>query len=218
MIKKILLGIWLIILMGFVKVGSVNANEGTAVLSAQPGYNGECFVASVFIDSGYSLLATCRNLPTALGPESNRLILWREFEDKNGNLAYAQVGELRRGKLSASIQDKFVKLFVTSEGRGSGQVPEGPVLVKGLIRPISFDAENATVMVISPTINPLTTSSISPVADNEGVQVGSDQLKANGNKLVGILKGVAKVIGFGFLLLLVIVGVLGFMARRRGKL
>lgn len=188
---------------------AVFANEGTVTLKPEAGYNGECFVASIFMDGYYKVLATCRDLPTALGPENNQLFLWRRTEE--GKMV--RVGELSRGKLSATVNDKFTHLIVTSEANSSSRDPEGPVLAQGDLSPINFSVDSSVVVQVTPT--PSKTVSVG----NQGVVTVADDEPAvadSGSKIGSVFAGIAKVVGLGFVLLLIVVGVLGFFARRKG--
>lgn len=192
-------------LMLFVFASQVEANEGVVVLRPEAGYEGECYAASVFIDGSYKVLATCRNLPTALGAENNRLLLWRE--DDTGKMA--RVGELTRGKLQASVNSKFVRLFVTSEAEGSPKLPEGPILAQGNLTAINFDEK----VVGQPSLT-LAPTGVAPTK-TAGQVVDVDDT-GEGSRIGNIFSGIAKAVGLGFVLLLVVVGVLGFLARRKG--
>jgi hypothetical protein len=195
----------------FLSFGSpVFANEGTVTLRPEMGYKGECFVASVFIDSYYKVLATCRDLPTALGPENNRLFLWRQTEE--GKMM--RVGELSRGKLSATVNDRFNHLIVTSESSSSSRNPEGPILAQGDLTPINFSVATTNIVVQT---TPTPSKTVSATTQDSVVTTDAETTVAeSGSKIGAIFSGVAKAVGLGFVLLLVVVGVLGFFARRKG--
>lgn len=178
----------------------VSANEGVVHLTAEPGKVGSCFAASVFIDSSYRILVSCRNLPVAWSAEANRYVVWRELEGK-----VVRLGELSGGKLLGNSSDKFDRLSVTAESGNYGNKPQGEVMVAGAVSPLEFDGKSSVTTTIAPmdTVKVSPTASISPTKTTIGTGA------------VGALKGVGRAILYGFIFLLVVVGVMGFLVRRK---
>lgn len=181
--------------------GSAWANEGTVDLRPEPGKRGGCFAASVYLDGSYKVLVSCRDLPVALAPERNKYVLWREFEGK-----VSRLNVLSNGKLSATANSRFDRLFVTVEYNARANKPSEEVIASGDLRPLSFDREVGWPAVVTPT----------PTPDREVVGVtATPTVMPMTSGLVKTIKGIGRAVGLGFLLLLVVVGVLSFLARKR---
>ncbi len=176
------------------------ANEGTAYLKPEGGKAGECFVSSIFVEGSYKVMASCRNLPVAWSAEKNRYVLWRTSGEK-----VSRIGEIIAGKLYNNINDKFERLLVTAESDGYTNKPSEDVVARGELEALAFGSSSTGKSFYTPA--PTTTAK------------GSDILvpqPTGTSKLTSAVVGVAKVVILGFVLLLVVVGVLGFLARKRG--
>jgi len=178
------------------------ANEGLADLRGS-GVSGACFVSSIYIDGSYKVMATCRELKMALSPEKNKYLLWAE--DETGK--QKRLGELVGGKLFGQTDQKFLKLFVTAERDGYVNKPSEDVFLIGQMREIDFGPGVAPVKTI---ITPTPTQTKAAVVDqNKDVKV------TEGNGLGSAVSTVFKIVLLGFGALLVVVGVMSFLSRRR---
>lgn len=204
--KNILLGVLAAgTLAAFSLVKPVSANEGTAMLRGATGTSGACYVASVFHDGQYKVLATCRDLKIALSPEKNKYVLWIANE-KDETL---KLGEIVSGKFYGAIDRKFVRLFVTVESSAYNNKPSEDVILTGNLTSIDFGAGVAPEqMIATPTPTP------SKVV-KETVTKAQDVTTGQTSSLGSAVGTVFKIVLLGFGVLLLIVGVFSFLSRRR---
>jgi hypothetical protein len=197
----------LLVLLAFPTVSK--ANEGVVMMKGA-GVSGACFAASVFVDGTYRVLATCRDLKTALSPEQNRYVVW--LTDANGKTR--RLGEIVNGKLATSTDSKFVELYVTAESDGYGNKPSDSVLLSGPVQSINFDSAEfkpGATLTVAPTPTPKNNAKVTPT-----VTVVADGTETTPNKGIGgALSTVLKIALFGFGALLLIVGVFSFISRKR---
>jgi hypothetical protein len=207
--KKLSLGLSAVALMGlFIFPKVILANEGT-VLMRGAGVSGACFATSVFVDGTYRVLATCRDLKTALSPEQNRYVVW--INEEGGKTR--RLGEIVNGKLATATDVKFSEMFVTAETDGYGNKPSDTVLLSGPVQQINFETGivNAGANVTTaPTPTPSKALKASPTAAKEVTTV-----EKTSQGIGGALSTVLKIALFGFGALLLIVGVFSFISRRR---
>lgn len=209
--KKISLGlITSLVLSGLVATAKpVMANEGT-VLMRGAGVSGACFATSVFVDGTYKVLATCRDLKTALSPEQNRYVVWLTGENGKSR----RLGEIVNGKLSTATDIKFTEMYVTAETDGYGNKPSETILLSGPVQQINFESNvvNAGANVtVAPTPTPKKDVKVTPttIKGTESVE------KTPSQGIGGALSTVLKIALFGFGALLLIVGVFSFISRKR---
>lgn len=167
------------------------------------GVSGACFATSVYHDRYYKVLATCRDLKTALTPEKNVYVMWATLED-GGN---RRLGEVRGGKLYAAVDSKFVGLNLTVESEPSPWKSSGDIVLVGSLKPIDF---GAGVSVETVTVTP--TPSVAVTSTTAKTQVGT---QASSSSLGSVLGTVFKVVLLAFGILLVVVGVFSFLSKRR---
>ena len=194
MMKKLLGGLVLVVGFFFL-VRPVLANEGVIRLVGPSEEGGSCYAASVYIDASYKILVTCRGLRMALDPVRNKYVVWANAGEKKPRL-----GEIVNGKLAAGIADKFEALFITLEPDAYGSKPTGVVALTGGVETIDFGKGVAVI-----TAAPL---------DDRGAVVPIVTPGASG-RLTNVVVGIGKAILLGFVLLLIVVGVMSFLARRK---
>jgi len=180
----------------FLAVKPALANEGVIRLVGSSEEGGSCYAASVYIDASYKILMTCRGLRMALDPVRNKYVVWANAGEKKPRL-----GEIVNGKLSAGIADKFEALFVTLEPDAYGSKPTGVVVLIGGVETIDFGKGVAVI-----TAAPL---------DDRGTVVPTVTPGASEGRLTNVVVGIGKAILLGFVLLLIVVGVMSFLARRK---
>ena len=189
----------LVMLLTMVKV--TRANEGVIQLAGKMDSDGRCFAASVYVDGNYKLLMTCRGLSMALDPVLNKYIVWANVGEKKQRL-----GEIVNGKLSAVIGEKFDSLFVTLESDAYSNKPSINMVLNGKIEQIDF-GKGVFNSSLAPSPTP-------PTAAQSGGQAPIVTTAPSRN-LTGAVVAVGKAILFGFIILLIIVGVMSFLARRK---
>lgn len=189
----------LVMLLVVAKV--VRANEGVIQLAGKTDADGRCFVASVYVDGNYRLLMTCRGLSMALDPVLNKYIVWANVGEKKQRL-----GEIVNGKLSAVIGEKFDSLFVTLESDAYSNKPSINMILNGKVESIDFGKG-----VFNTSLAP----SVSPTAAAQANGQGTTVSPAPTKNLTGAVVAIGKAILFGFIILLIIVGVMSFLARRK---
>lgn len=208
--KKIFLGLSTLLLLGILAFPkTISANEGI-ILMRGAGVSGSCFGTSVFIDGTYRVLATCRDLKTALSPEQNRYVIWLTEEDGK----VRRLGEIDNGKLLTATDVKFTELFITAESDGYGNKPSQSVLLSGVVQPINFvtgEMDTKVTITIAPTPTPTKTNT---KVTQTTVQ-GDVTVKTSNQGIGGALSTVLKIALFGFGALLLIVGVFSFISRKR---
>lgn len=181
------------------------ANEGVFHLVGPSESGGSCYAASVYIDGSYKILMTCRGLRMALDPVRNKYVVWANAGEKKQRL-----GEIVNGKLAASIPAEFESLFVTLEPDAYSSKPSGIVALTGSVETIDF-GQGAVDAGLTPTLTPVITS---VPLDDRGAVVPTVTPGSSG-RLTSVVVGVGKAILFGFILLLIVVGVMSFLARRK---
>lgn len=209
--KKYFLGLVLaVILLAFARPAL--ANEGIIRLSGRSDVDGRCYAASVYIDGSYKILVTCRGLKMALDPVKNKYVVWANVGER-----IQRLGEIVSGKMSASVPEKFGSLFVTIEADGYPSKPSGDTVMTGAIEAIDFGKG-----VLDTSLQPATQPTVRPTATQSGGQVINERgaviptvSPANQGKLTGVVVGIGKAILLGFILLLIAVGVMSFLARRK---
>lgn len=190
--------------MFLAQAGTARANEGVIQLAGKSDADGRCYATSIFIDGNYKLLMTCRGLEMALDPVLNKYVVWANVAEKKQRL-----GEIVSGKLSSTVGEKFDSLFVTLEADGYPSKPSINMVLNGKVEPIDFGTGvfNSNI-VVSPTPK--------IIIDDRGVVVPQPTVTPGGQKnLTGAVVAVGKAILFGFIILLIIVGVMSFLARRK---
>jgi len=195
---------------GIVLAQPAKANEGVVLLRGA-GTSGSCFAASVFVDGTYRILATCRDLKTALSPEQNRYVVWSTGE--TGKIR--RIGEIVNGKLATGTDTKFTNLFITAESDGYGSKPSDSILLSGVVQAINFatgEVKQDVSVTIAPTPTPEKAIKATPTKTT-GAKVTPEATVGQG--IGGALSTVLKIALFGFGALLLIVGVFSFISRKR---
>lgn len=210
--KKIVLGLSTVVLLGLFVFPKVSmANEGIVFMGGAR-VSGACFAASVFVDGTYRVLATCRDLKTALSSEQNRYVVW--LNDETGKTR--RLGEIVNGKLVANTSTKFTDLFVTAETDGYGNKPSDSILLSGPVQAINFvtgEMKPGENIIVAPTPTPKNNVKVTPTTVGETKVTVETKTPSGG--IGGALSTVLKIALFGFGALLLIVGVFSFISRKR---
>lgn len=177
------------------------ANEGVIQLAGKTDADGRCFAVSIYVDGNYKLLMTCRGLSMALDPVLNKYIVWANVGEKKQRL-----GEIVNGKLSAVIGEKFDSVFVTLESDAYSNKPSINMVLNGKVEPIDFGKG-----VFNSSLAPTPTPASSTTTGGQAPAQSGGQTR----NLTGAVVAVGKAILFGFIILLIIVGVMSFLARRK---
>lgn len=203
--KKYLFSVVFGFLMLLTATKAVSASEGTVRLAGRTDADGRCFAVSIFIDGNYKILMTCRGLQVALDPVINKYVVWANVTDRKQRL-----GEIVSGKLSSVITEPFETLFVTLEADGYPTKPSINMVLNGKVEPIDFGKGTFnSSLVTSPTVVGPTTK-----VDGRGAVVPTVP-QAPQRNLTGAVVAIGKAILFGFIILLLLVGVMSFLARRK---
>lgn len=208
--KKYLFSVIFGLLMLLTAVRVASANEGVVRLAGRADSDGRCFAVSVFIDGNYKLLMTCRGLSVALDPVINKYVVWANVADRKQRL-----GEIVSGKLSSVITEPFETLFVTLEADGYPSKPSINMVLNGKVEPIDFGKGTFNSSL---TTQPTVTGTAAKI-DKRGAVVPTQPTAAQSGgqtkNLTGAVVAVGKAILFGFIILLLLVGVMSFLARRK---
>lgn len=194
--KMIVLVFTLIAFLSFSKPAM--ASEGTFKMVPRVGGEGRCFASSVYVDGMYRVLVTCRDLRVAVDAEANKYVVWSEVLSSGKR---RRMGEILNGKLMANSEEKFDRLFVTAEKDSYLTKPAGVELLSGTVEPIDFGSA-----VVNAKVTP------TPTVYKAVVQEVST---AQPSRLVSVVTGLGKAILIGFVLLLIIVGIMSYLARRK---
>ena len=204
--SKLFLGSLFSVVFSFIIAGQASANEGTIKLAGKTDDAGRCFATSVYLDGTYRILVTCRGLKMAIDPIRNRYVLWAQQDT-----VVQRLGEIVSGKLEAAYDEPFQKLFVSLEKEAYPSTPADEVVLAGLVEAIDFGKGVVDSSLIKPTLAVTVATKI----DDRGAVVPTRAPAQTGNKLVAIVSGIGKAILIGFILLLVVVGAMGFLAKRK---
>lgn len=152
----------LLLLLVFAK--TVNASEGTALLTSADN-EAKCYIASVLVDvEEYQFVMTCRNLTTP--PDADRLFYqaWARRKGvsddpkaKTGGLrfgkgAYFSLGDISTGKLNGRAREAFEEVLVTAEGEsGANQPTLSALVVSGSMEDINFGGSGQSNLKFAPT-------------------------------------------------------------------
>lgn len=204
--KKRIFGVIVALLVLAFSASSVLANEGIVRLAGKGSSTGRCFAASVYIDSSYKVLLTCRGLLMAQDPVYNKYVVWTQVGERT-----VRMGEIVSGKMSSNVADRFDNMFVTLEADGFPSKPTGETVLTGKIEPIDFGTGLAT------DLEPVVTTSLLPTlaVTDRGAVVPTVTPAADTGRLTAMVVGIGRAILFGFILLLIVVGVMSFLARRK---
>lgn len=211
--KKIFSGVVAAALFGGILLARpAMANEGIVLMRGVGGTSGSCFAASVFVDGTYRVLATCRDLKTALSPELNRYVVW--LTEENGKSR--RLGEIVNGKLATTTNVKFTNLYITAESDGYINKPSENVLLNGVVQTINFETgevKPGADVTVAPTPTPSKVSAKVTPTKVVDATVTTEDTPTKG--IGGALSTVLKIALFGFGALLLIVGVFSFISRKR---
>lgn len=213
--EKVFLAAVSLAVLGLVVTAKAWANEGVIRLAGKTEAAGRCYAASVYLDGNYRILMTCRDLKMAADPVRNRYVVW--VQSGTANL---RVGEIVSGKMESSTDQPFEKVFITLEKDAYALEPNAEVALAGQVEAIDFGRGmvDPGIIKISGTPTPSTsvTATTTPyLSPNTGGPTAKPTPAPAGNRLVAVVAGIGKAILIGFILLLVVVGVMGFLARRK---
>lgn len=209
--KKSILGLISTLVLFGLTVGGASANEGIVRLAGKDSGSGRCFAVSIYIDGSYKVLVTCRGLQMALDPVLNKYVVWANAGERQ-----LRLGEIVSGKLQGNLQDRFDSVFVSLEADGYPSKPMGDVVLTGKMEAIDFGKG-----VFDSNLQPSVATT--PTAAQSGGQAKIDERGAvvptvtsqSSGRLTAMAVGIGKAILFGFILLLIVVGVMSFLARRK---
>lgn len=201
--KMKLLGLLMgVAIAGLVFTRTASASEGVFELGSVNKSSATCYALSVYVSGRYEVVATCRNLTVPFSSEFTRYMMWAA--DEKGK--YSRLGEVINGKLSRSLSTKFVSLAVTAESSGQPRKPSEYVVATGNLKSIPVLGPNESArqgeVVLTPTPTPV-------------AKVVDQQEKST---LAKILATIGRVVGVGFLILLVGVVIMTVVTRRKGNI
>ncbi len=206
--SKLFLGVVFVAVLSLFTSSRALANEGIIKLAGKTDDAGRCFAVSVYVDGTYRILMTCRGLKMALDPVNNRYIVWAQSDAVNQRL-----GEVVSGKLETGYDQPFQKLFITLEKDSYPIDPSADVVLAGQVEAIDFGKGVVDTSIVKPQVSVTPTGAVK--IDQQGVALPTVTQAPTGNKLVSIVSGIGKAILIGFVLLLVVVGAMGFLAKRK---
>jgi len=171
------------------------ASEGTVQLNSITDKSYRCFAASILMENEtYKLTVTCRDLIYPPQPDLFAYMVWGTPLDGDTSIKF---GELGKGKASFETRTSFSNLFVTIEKNNSARKPEGQVVMRGAVEPITF----------------LNGGTISTPTEVPAIQkVETEKVQTTGQKLLSTLGRTALVI---FLAIVVAIVFVIFLTRSR---
>jgi len=191
-------------------LGQVRANEGKIDLTSDS--NGAvCLGTSVFVEGRYRVLFSCRGLEMAADPVYNRYMVWTKGED--GKLK--RLGEIKNGKLQASVDDAFVGAEVSLESKTSPVKSSGRVVLSGEVLAFNFGeiVESEDEWLSQPSV---VDEEEEEVVDDRGA-VSATTTSSTTNGFSKVLGGILKALLIGFVVIIVIVGASSYLSSRRKK-
>jgi hypothetical protein len=134
--RILLIILFLILGIVLLKPRQASASEGLFELSSTTNQDYRCFAPSIqLLDSSYRVVITCRDLVYPAGDDIFSYMLWANPVD--GGKAI-KLGVLGFGRDEFKTKAAFSTLFVTTEKNKKTKTPEGPVVMRGNIKRISF--------------------------------------------------------------------------------
>lgn len=190
------------------------ASEGTIELQNVSGQGtARCFAVSINVNGNYQILMSCRDLIYPLESSDAAYVVWADPvpSPQNRQNTPMRLGDLGYGRVMLHIGVDFTDLFVTTEVNTYGKTPQGSVIMKGRVEPISF------LQTYTPP-TPTPTPTISGPAQNFGQLIqgvpSPSPTPAAGGILSGIVKAVIIFVIIVFILI-VIAGVIIFTRSRK---
>lgn len=196
--------------MTSLSLGQVRASEGKIDLTSDSS-GAVCLGTSVFVEGRYRILFSCRGLEMAADPVYNRYMVWTR--DEEGSLR--RLGEIKNGKLQASVTDAFVGAEVSLESKTSPIKPSGRVVLIGEVLPFNFGetVESEDEWVGQPST--VDEQEEETVDDRGAVSATTTPSTASGFSKV--LSGILKALLIGFVVIIVVVGASSYLSSRRKK-
>lgn len=134
----------------FLSPNDVLASEGTIKLISTTQENYRCFASSLqMLNQVYKVTFSCRELIYPVDSNIFNYILWAQPVGEGNPI---KLGSLGLGKGQFEVKSAFSGLFVTTESNARVNKPQGRVVMRGNVEPISFLQEPTT-----PTLTPTKT-------------------------------------------------------------
>jgi len=112
------------------------ASEGTFDIQSTTSDTYKCWAASLRMQNlNYSIVIGCRDLLYPAGENIYTYIVWATPREGDKPI---KLGALGFGKAQFATKTPFTQLYVTTELNANTKSPEGPVVMRGSVRPISF--------------------------------------------------------------------------------
>jgi len=112
------------------------ASEGTFDIQSTTGETYKCWAASLRMQNlNYTIVVGCRDLLYPAGENIFSYVVWATPLEGDRPI---KLGLLGFGKAQFSTKAPFSQLYVTTEVNGNTKTPEGPVVMRGNVKPIAF--------------------------------------------------------------------------------
>jgi len=184
------------------------ASEGVFKLDSVNDSGASCYALSIFQTGRYKVNGTCRDLMTPYSAELNRYVLWAT----NAEGESVRIGEVKYGKIESSVSKKFVSLMVTAEEKSTARKPSEFVVARGDWQAVPLEGEVNKI-----DSSPLASVTPSPTEQKTTAEaVVEDESERSG--VARFLATVGRIVGIGFLLLLVGVVVMTIVTRRKEQI
>jgi hypothetical protein len=126
---------------------------------------------------------------------------------ENGDVM--RVAEVKNGKIDKTVSDKFVSLFVTAENGVNLRKAGDVIVARGELEALPLVGEEEIKVSVSPT---LTEKGAKTVKEESNTATDSGKTQSG---VVKILGSIGKIVGIGFLVLLIGVVVMTIITRRK---
>lgn len=135
-VAKIVAASLFIFVFAFLFPNLVKASEGTIELRSTTADDYRCFAASLKMQDGtYHIPISCRDLIYPAGPDIFSYVVWANLVGGGNPL---RLGSLGFGKAEFKTKTAFTTLFVTTETSSKTKTPQGQVVMRGVVQPITF--------------------------------------------------------------------------------
>jgi hypothetical protein len=197
--KKLLLGLTVLVIAIFSSSAPVSAHEGSIDLTSS---SVSCKGISIYQDGNYRVSGRCDGLVYPYQTLYNKYVLWGKQID---NSQMVRIAEVERGYFSGNISNAFSTMMISAEKDSLVRRPSDIQIVTGSVTPFSFDKSKVTAVA---------TDTTSSVTTNSKVTVQTEATSSTAGAVVG------KIVSSLLVIILVIVGLVigaSLIFRSRGS-
>ena len=115
---------------------SVYASDGLVDLYSTTNEEYRCFASSLRMqDQTFHILVGCKDLIYPAGENIYHYIIWANPKQGGNSI---KLGAIGLGRLLVKTKTEFTSLLVTTEKDSRTKIPTGPVVMRGVVKPITI--------------------------------------------------------------------------------